>query len=119
MLAHMPMIENALTIKPQTDEGLSRYFNLWLSYMEYISPKEINLETGRLIQLLCKNTEGLTREEILTSFYPNYQQSSFNRKLSLKVCLEKVIQRARGNFEKHRVTIYFCKSTKKYYAKLL
>ncbi len=112
-------IENAINLKPQAPEALHRYFKLCLSYIDYISPATLHLETGRVMQLLCQHPMGLAREELLHLFYEDYAMSSFNKQESLKVRLEKIIQRSRTHFQKYNMTIYYCKLSRKYSLKLV
>lgn len=88
---------------------------LKLSYIEFTSPQDLALETGRFIKLLSNYQYGLAKEEILKKFYDKYDTSSPTRQSSLRACLEKLIQRARVCFSKHQITIKYSKDTKKYF----
>ena len=79
MLAHFPRIETALKTKSSNPETIIRYFKLCLSYIEFISPAEINLETGRIMRLLCQYPQGLKRDELLALFYEDYLTGSYNK----------------------------------------
>ncbi len=114
MMNILPAVQSSLTVPPASPDVLQRYLKLCLSYVEYVSPVEMGLETGRLVKLLCQHPFGLTRNELLRQFYPDYPTSSFNRQASLRICLEKVIQRARLCFEKYSLTIKFSKENKHY-----
>ncbi|MES2614141.1 MAG: hypothetical protein V4591_01865 [Bdellovibrionota bacterium] len=118
-MTHLPAIEHSLKIKPVSLDTVHRYFKLCLSYVEYVSPADIYLETGRLMRLLSQYPLGLTREELLRLFYDDYAMASFNKQSSLKICLEKIIQRARSNFEKYNLGVFYCKQNKKYYLNLI
>ncbi|WP_186648565.1 hypothetical protein [Fluviispira vulneris] len=91
-----------------------RWVKLCLSYVEFVSPVESAKEPGRLMILLSQFPYGLTRNELLAAFYEGYSISSSQRKESLRVCLEKIIQRARIIFFKYDLTIIYCKINKKY-----
>jgi hypothetical protein len=92
-----------------------RWIKLCLSYVEFVSPSEASREPARLMRLLSEYPCGLKREEILTNFYEQYQFSSVQRQESFRICLEKIVQRARTTFLKYDLTIYYCKETKRYY----
>lgn len=92
----------------------SRWIKLCLSYVEFISPSEATREPARLMKLLSDYPLGLKRDELLANFYQSYESCSINRKESLRICLEKIIQRARLIFAKYDLTIHYCKDTKKY-----
>ncbi len=92
----------------------ARWIKLCLSYVEFVAPAEATREPARLMRLLSEYPLGLKREELLEHFYQSYQLCSLNRKESFRVCLEKIIQRARLIFSKYDLTIYYCKDTKKY-----
>lgn len=119
MTRNLHSIENALQMKAISHDTVQRYFKLCLSYVEYISPSELNKETGRMMKLLCNHPNGLTREEMLMFFYEDYTISSLNKQNSLKLRLEKIIQRSRINYLKYNLTIYFSKDEKKYFLKLV
>lgn len=119
MLTSIPTTELIMKEKLNNPDALQRYFKLCLSYVEFISPAEISLETGRIMLLLNQYPQGLTRSELLSMFYQDYSTASFTRQNSLKLCLEKIIQRARLIYAKYKLTIYFCKENKKYYLKAI
>jgi hypothetical protein len=119
MTTTIPAIEKVLKRKSLSPVAKTRSLNLFLSYLEFIAPNEINLETGRMIKLLSKHACGLTRDELLLNFYPDYEKASFNKKHSLKVCLEKIIQRSRVQFKKHNLTIFYSKENQRYLVKLI
>lgn len=87
---------------------------LSLTRIEVLAPQELGLETGRLLMLLSSAPDGLTKGELVRLFYPDYEGSSPLRQGSLIGCLNKVIQRGRGRFERFGVTFYFCKKEKKW-----
>ncbi|BBH54437.1 hypothetical protein [Fluviispira sanaruensis] len=91
-----------------------RWVKLCLSYVEFVSPVESAKEPGRLMILLSQFPYGLSRNDLLAAFYEGYANSSPQRKESLRVCLEKIIQRARIIFFKYDLTIIYCKINKKY-----
>lgn len=108
-------VESSLNSVPTAPTGFQRWVKFCLSYVEYIAPSEISLETGRIMKLLSNYPLGLRRDEILELFYENYANFSSNRQASLRICLEKVIQRARVIFSKYNLTIAYCPDTKKYF----
>ena len=119
MISTFPLIEKTLRQKSIQSHSALSYFKLCLSYLEFIAPHEAALQTGKLIKLLTEYPEGLEREELLGLFYADYCCASFNRKASLKICLEKIIQRARLQFKEYNMTIFYCKKSQKYLLKLI
>ena len=107
-------IEMALKEVTFSTYASQRWMKLCLSYVEFVSPSEAMREPARLMRLLSDYPTGLKREEMLTNFYEGYAISSINRKESLRICLEKIVQRARVTFIKYDLTIHYCKETKKY-----
>ncbi|KAB8028437.1 hypothetical protein [Fluviispira multicolorata] len=91
-----------------------RWVKLCLSYVEFVSPIESSKEPGRLMVVLSNHPYGLSRDNLLAEFYEGYENASSKRQDSLRVCLEKVIQRARSIFIKYDLTILYCKINKKY-----
>lgn len=108
-------VESTLNSAPTSPHGFQRWVKFCLSYVEYIAPSEVSLETGRIVKLLSEYPLGLRRDEILEKFYANYPGASMNQQESLRVCLEKVIQRSRVIFRKYNLTITYCMQTKKYF----
>ncbi len=119
MMIHFPKITANLKLNQNSTEKLHRYFKLCLSYVEFESPEDLNRETGRIIQLLTQHPDGLSREHLLNQFYENYDKASFNRQISLKACLEKIIQRSRSQFKKYNMTIAYCRTNKIYKLELI
>ena len=91
-------IQVSLKRQPATGKKIPQYFNLFASYLEYLNPTEKRSEMIRLGRLLSQHPKGLSRETLLELFYEDYSTASFNKKLSLKTCLEKMIQRSRVHF---------------------
>lgn len=108
-------LESALRSIPTSPHGFQRWVKFCLSYIEYTCPAKISLETGRMIKLLAEHPMGLKREELLEKFYENYANASMNRQESLRICLEKVIQRTRVSFSTYNLTITYCSDTKRYF----
>ncbi|KAB8037144.1 hypothetical protein GCL60_15050 [Silvanigrella paludirubra] len=108
-------LEMALKEVAQSAYASKRWIKLCLSYVEFVSPSESSREPARLMRLLSEYPTGLTREEMLSYFYENYLTSSLNRKESLRICLEKIVQRARITFIKYDLTIHYCKNSKRYF----
>lgn len=108
-------LEMALREVTVSSFAAKRWIKLCLSYVEFVSPSEASLEPARLMKLLSEFPYGLSREEILANFYEQYQSSSSQRQDSLRVCLEKIVQRARITFSKYDLTIHYCKNSKKYF----
>lgn len=108
-------IQSALSKAPSNPYLFQKWVKFCLAYIEYVCPSEMELETGRLIKLLAAHPMGLSRNELLENFYEKYLKVSANQKESLKICLEKVIQRARIAFKKYNLTISYCASSKKYF----
>lgn len=92
-----------------------RWIKLCLSYVEFVSPSEASREPARLMRLLSEYPCGLKREEMLINFYEQYRSSSVQRQESFRICLEKIVQRARTTFSKYDLTIHYCKDTKRYF----
>lgn len=92
-----------------------RWIKLCLSYVEFVSPSEASREPARLMRLLSEYPYGLKREEMLIHFYEKYLSASIHRQESFRICLEKIVQRARITFSKYDLTIHYCKDTKRYF----
>ncbi|MGY3802894.1 hypothetical protein ACWNT8_02325 [Pigmentibacter ruber] len=107
-------LELALQEVAYSHSAAIRWTKLCLSYVEFVSPTEASREPARLMRLLAEYPLGLKREELLENFYNTYNECSINRKESLRICLEKIIQRARTIFSKYDLTIQYSKDTKKY-----
>ncbi|WGL61198.1 hypothetical protein QEJ31_06255 [Pigmentibacter sp. JX0631] len=107
-------LELALQEVAYSHSAAVRWTKLCLSYVEFVAPTEASREPARLMRLLAEYPLGLKREELLESFYLSYNECSTNRKESLRICLEKIIQRARTIFSKYDLTIQYSKDTKKY-----
>lgn len=112
-------VQDSLTIKPKLGSKIPQYFNLYVSYLEYTNPTSKRSEMIRLGRLLTQHPKGLTREALLQMFYDDYLTCSYNKKLSLKSCLEKMIQRSRLHFLEYGMTIDYCREAKKYTLKLI
>lgn len=108
-------LEMALKEVTMSSYASCRWIRLCLSYVEFVSPSEASREPARLMKLLSEYPLGLKRDEMLANFYENYLNSSINRKESLRICLEKIVQRARVTFMKYDLTIHYCKDTKRYF----
>lgn len=102
-----------------TTQFASRYSKLCLSYLEFLSPTRLQLETGRLVQVLSQHPFGLPRDDLLQLFYEDYARSSREKRACLKSRLEKTIQRCRIQFDKYGITVTYCRKTKKYLMQLL
>lgn len=108
-------LEMALREVTVSTFATKRWIKLCLSYVEFVSPSEASREPARLMRLLSEYPCGLKREEILTQFYAPYKSASINRQESFRICLEKIVQRARSTFSKYDLTIHYCKDTKRYF----
>lgn len=82
-----------------------------LARMEDAHAAEFRLETGRLVRLLAAYPSGLSKDELLERFYPNYASASARRKDSLETCMNKVLQRARPRFRPLGLDVSFNKET--------
>jgi len=78
------------------------------------SPQKFVQKTGRVVKLLAKHNAGLTKDEIHVHFYERFHSASFRQRESLRMSVEKVIQRSRVKFKENNLTILYDKSTKKY-----
>ncbi|APJ04860.1 hypothetical protein [Silvanigrella aquatica] len=107
-------LEMALRDVTLSSNATKRWIKLCLSYAEFVAPSESLREPARLMRLLSEHTSGLRRGEILSLFYDQYKNSSVQRQESFRICLEKIVQRARTTFSKYDLTIYYCKDIKKY-----
>ncbi len=119
MMSYLPVIQSALSFPPTNLESQQRYLKLCLTCIEFISPTLLSLKTGALMKLLSEHPDGLTREELLSLFYEEYSSSSFNRQYSLKICLEKIIQRARSDFQAFGLNVTYKKDKKKYFLQVV
>jgi hypothetical protein len=120
---HFSKIRSSLELALQevalSSFATKRWIKLCLSYFEFISPSERSREPARLMNLLSEHSDGLTRVEMLALFYETYLEASLQRQESYRVCLEKIIQRARAMFSKYDLTIFYCKQTKRYFIQVL
>lgn len=81
---------------------------------EQFDPRKFKFKTGQLIKLLLENPGGLSKIELSFFFCQNFDSASFTRRESLRMSIEKLIQRARVRFNKFHLTINYNKNTKKY-----
>ncbi len=108
-------LEMALREVTLSTSAAKRWIKLCLSYVEFVSPSEASREPARLMRLLSEYPCGLRREEMLINFYEQYCSASVQRQESFRICLEKIVQRARTTFSKYDLTIQYCKDTKRYF----
>lgn len=85
-----------------------------LAKTKFLAPREFKLETGRAVGILAENPEGLSKDELVRKFYPDYDNASALRQSSLIAGLNKILQRARARFEPFGLTIVFCKASHKW-----
>lgn len=83
--------------------------------LEKLVPKKFERKTGQIIKLLANHHSGLSREEIHIFFYEKLHTASWTRRESLKMSVEKIIQRSRIKFQPYNLTIIYDKKTKRYY----
>jgi hypothetical protein len=107
-------LEMALREVTVSTFATKRWIKLCLSYVEFVSPSESSREPARLMRLLSDYPCGLKREEMLANFYDQYPSASVQRQESFRICLEKIVQRARTTFSKYDLTIHYCKDAKRY-----
>ncbi len=74
---------------------------------DIIPERELYTNTGKIIMIISKHPEGLTKEGILQEFYENYETFSHDRKENTKKSLDKLIQRSRNIFHKYSLTIIY------------
>lgn len=86
----------------------------YVQYVERLTPGKFKFKTGQIVKLLSKNHNGLSRKELLLFFCQNFDSASLLKRESLKMSVEKIIQRARLSFKENHLTIIFNKKTKKY-----
>ena len=108
-------LEMALREVTVSTFAAKRWIKLCLSYVEFVSPSEASREPARLMRLLSEYPLGMKREEMLANFYEQYLSASVQRQESFRICLEKIVQRARITFSKYDLTIHYCKETKRYF----
>lgn len=85
-----------------------------LKKIEALYPHELNLATGRLLTILAQCPDGFEKNQLLKLYYPDFGEASFQRQLSLEVCLNKIIQRARARYQLFGVDIHFCKRSRRW-----
>jgi hypothetical protein len=107
-------LELALNEVTYSMSATHRWIKLCITYVDFVSPGELLREPGRLMRLLSEYPSGLKRDEMLSKFYEQYEEASLLRKESFRICLEKIVQRARVIFSKYDLTIQYCKETKRY-----
>ncbi len=107
-------LELALNEVTYSMSATHRWIKLCITYVDFVSPGELLREPGRLMRLLSEHPSGLKRDEMLSKFYEQYEEASLLRKESFRICLEKIVQRARVIFSKYDLTIQYCKETKRY-----
>jgi hypothetical protein len=83
-----------------------------LSGIARTQPHLFEKETGRLVYLLGASPEGISREELLEQFYPNYKTASPTLRHSFVTRLGKVVQRARVKFNDLGIELQFCRTSK-------
>jgi len=88
-------------------------------YAERITPRKFRFKTGQLVKLLAKNPNGLSRKELILFFCKNFESASMVKRESVKMSVEKIIQRARETFKENRLTIIFDKTDKRYVLRAL
>ena len=71
-------------------------------------------QTALVLALLSGSQSGLTKEEILDGFYADYATSSAQRRASLTVRLNKLLQRARARFQPLGVDVTFDGPTRRW-----
>ena len=71
-------------------------------------------QTAKVLALLAGSQSGLTKEEILDGFYADYATSSAQRRASLTVRLNKLLQRARARFQPLGVDVAFDGPTRRW-----
>lgn len=86
-----------------------------LKCTQQVPSQNFNKKTGQIIKLLSSHQSGLSREEIHLYFYEKLHSASITRRESLRMSVEKIIQRSRAKFKPYNLTIVYNKNTKKYY----
>lgn len=89
--------------------GATYLIKLAIARLEFLAPSEFNLATGRLLRLLASRNEGIDKQCLLRTFYPDFDNASAVRRRSLETCLNKLIQRARVRYMRFGIDIHFCK----------
>ena len=85
--------------------------------VEKLTPRKFKFKTGQVVKLLSNSHNGLSKQDLLVFFCENFDSASLLRRESLKMSVEKIIQRARLSFKDHHLSIVFDKKTKRYLLK--
>jgi hypothetical protein len=75
-------------------------------------------QTALIFDLLVQYAEGLSKEELLETFYEDYRTSSLQRRASLAVRMNKLLQRARARFRSVGLDVAFDAPTRRWRASM-
>ena len=83
-------------------------------YAEIQAPRKFKSKKGQILKLLSQSQSGLSRQELLFFFCQNFDSASFTLRESVRMRVEKLIQRSRHTFDEFNLTIVYDRTTKKY-----
>ena len=96
---------------PADSRALVARLRTWLES----SPREAQLETGRLVEILAQSPGGLTKAELLAAVSESSLSLRSMRYMSaLEVALNKRLQRARTRLRPYGLQICFCRETQRW-----
>ncbi|MBX9702960.1 MAG: hypothetical protein K2X39_02280 [Silvanigrellaceae bacterium] len=114
-LASKSFLVQALTKANHSPLLMQKLVNFYLTYLELIEPSQALRESSRLLKTLNCFPCGVKKSDLLVEFYEGYMAASPARRESLRICLEKLIQRTRKHYQSYGLNIFYCKNSQLYF----